>query len=401
MNVQPPAPEEGYSNEGRSVTLDTHTGTPGDVHQRYNEIKWYSTAGPVFVVEGQWIVHQEPGFAEDVHIVGETIWLYLYLTATNRPGEDQGSGPLGALTIDALPAVGIYARIESGRFSFNPQGTLLAEGDTGANELFGVAPGAERAHLVAVDGDGPAIWEFKVPLTVHNATWESVWPNTPDGPEGPAGVTITIRIYEVREDGQPADSRGAEFMAPGWGVVSGTMPDGRFFPPRLVLPVSAPLVTKTTELTRFEKDLFFRWSYVSSFGGVDIDPLSLRTSVTGPTEVSPDLIRLVDLHFSTDHNGHLKPVKSTWRMNFLEARLADGEYTFHASVENWQGTYRLEENIVFSVQGGVPTTYESADGVVPISFLGDREGKAHELPGLSALLLFMVFMIGIRAARRR
>jgi hypothetical protein len=98
MNVQPPDPEEGYRNDVRMVTVNTETGTPADVHQRNGDLVWYSSAGVVFVVDGKWLVQQEPGFAEDVHIAADTIWLYLYLTATNLPGEDDGSGPLGPLT---------------------------------------------------------------------------------------------------------------------------------------------------------------------------------------------------------------------------------------------------------------------------------------------------------------
>lgn len=420
LNVQLVDVDEGSLNDGFTMlTLNTEIAEPGNVHFHNNNLVWYSSAGPVFVVEGKWTTHQEPGLAEDLTLVGENMWLYLYIAVNPVPNGDDDTG-LGPLTsVDAMPAIGVYSRIETGRFSYNSQATLIAEGDTDQEDPIGPGriTGCCISRVAPQDDSQSQIYQVKVPLKITEAgrTIPSIWPKTVGGPEGPPGFTVTTNIYQVKQKENPDDGKTNEFTHWDWRLVTGIKGAAQLTP-RLVFDIEDPLVTKKAELNVFENDLFTRWSYMSPFGTVDIDPLSLRIGVTGPTEVSPDLIRLVILKFSTDHNGHFIPVNATWRFNFRQAGLVDGEYTVRVSAQNWQHTYELVEKIPFTVAGGVPKTFSSSTsgGVKDIPIIGGGSGgpggpanpqgggdEGGKLPGFEAGILVAAGLVAAFASRRR
>lgn len=386
MNTEVPALAEGYVHDGFSmVTLNTETGTPADVHFQNNNFRWYTSPGGVQVPgNGNWLVHSESGLAEDLEVVGETIWMYLYLGIANGPDQGQPS------PVAALPAIGIYARIETGRFSYNPDETLLAEGDTAAGSPLG------GATLVSTNPDDSRIWEFKVPLEVRNRTWPSVWPKVSGGEGGPNGATVTASIYQLKQKEAQPTGRTNEFTSWDWRFVAGTTPDGRTLPPRLLVEAAQPLVTKGIGMCVFGGNLYAEWSFNSPLTAYDIDVESVRAQIDDARDGDEKTLFVnVDGGW---YESHFVPVKVRRTMDFRESPLADGEHTVRFSALNRQHTYLLKENVTFWVVDGQPRTYLAENGEERPIPGAKTLGAAHELPsaGVAGVLSLAVLALGRR-----
>lgn len=308
-------------------TASTRTNTDADLRFENNWFYGATSAGFVeFGADCTWRTHMEPGFAADVELAGGTATLYVYVSAYPVPGQSTSTGLLGHNAPDVMAQVGVYARWETGRFSFH--GTLIAEGDTGNGDVAGLAAGPGRVNLVTLPGQ-PDVYEVAVPLALKTSTI----------PHGAAGSLLSVNVYQLKvKDGALAGTQAAQGD---WRFHTGPAT-----PPHLVFETTHPL--RTTGLGAvaapgggFQVD----WSLVSPWGSYDLTPASLRGEATFP-DGSTHAVPVVSMTRSVDHDGHFKPTDVVFG---LPGPLPTGHYKVEVSALNLQGTYRLADEAGFDL----------------------------------------------------
>ncbi|MBI2078358.1 MAG: hypothetical protein HYT80_08345 [Euryarchaeota archaeon] len=352
LNTQaPPSDKEPDHNQGFLMpVIDTNTGLgcgpPAnnclDFHFKNNEFTMFSSPGLVEYLQDGWRTHQEPGLAADAVIAANEIYLYWYMSAHVVPG-GKSTDPTGsAARVGVMPQVGVYARMETGRHKFH--GNVIAESQDGDLQSFGRD---DRVNMVVQpkEVDAKEVFEFKVKLNLG----QKIIPSA----ETSAGFLIYINPYQVKYGGNNGASNSFQIAQEEWRVRTGAR-----FPPRLVLPLDTPMTTRAATLSIFEDSLFVRWSFVSALGSYDMRDASLTIKSTGPNQIQDKAIEHIILKRSVDHDGHFKPVNSTWRIDYgmqnPELKLADGDYEITTSILNLQETFMLEQKFPFKVAGGVP-----------------------------------------------
>lgn len=338
LNTQFPEGEPNLNRGFLMPTIDTYTGTPGDVHFRNNWFRMFSSAGLVEINEGVWRTHQEPGLAAPIEIKGGNIDLYFYLSANPVPNGNSDTGVGATLNLDVMPQVGVYAKMETGRFTNG--GEPIAEGDTGACDTGSLPTCDGRITLISQPGSAD-VYEIKVPLEVTNPIIPDVW-------TGADGFIVSINPYQIK--GKDSAIQDWQVMQSDWRVRTG--PDT---PPRIVIEHPKALATEAAGLTIFQGEMFIRWSFLSPWGSYDVDDRTIEVEGEGPTAIPSKDIRLVIIKRSIDHDGHFKPVNATWRLDFQKLGLADGEYKINLKAQNLQHTYELREELTFTIADGLPT----------------------------------------------
>lgn len=345
LNTQKPDPNfEVDLNVGFLMpVIDTNSdacvppqGTCADFHFKHNQFTMFSSPGFVeYLTDGSWYTHQEPGLAADAKLVGDEIRLYWYMSAHAVSGMNSNSGLGATAAVGAMPQVGVYARMETGRFAFRGE-TIAASADFDENAV----GSPERANMVTVPGQ-PDVYEFQVKMRIlKDAIPNSHLAN---------GFIVYVNPYQVKTEAE----EGTQFAQPDWRLRTGPR-----YPPRLVVPVEEPMKTVASSLTIFDQRLFLRWSFVSAMGSYDMKDASLALAVTGTGQVEPKAVDFINLKRSVDHDGHFKPVNATWAIDYVNFPLADGEYELTASIPNMQGTYLLTEKFAFNIVGGKPDVFE-------------------------------------------
>jgi hypothetical protein len=202
---------------------------------------------------------------------------------------------------------------------------------------------------------------------------------------------VTVVPYQIKQ------GEDAEFTQAEWRVRTGAK-----FPPRVVLDVANPLMTKSTWVHTYNDGLFFRWSFVSPWGSYDWDANTIEIRVDGPKSLTAADIELIKVKYSGDHDGHFKPVNITWMYDFVENPLPGGEYTLHTSLVNLQHTYQLEWTQTFTVDNrGVPQVDAIGAGTGSAGGPGAKSGTGGESPGPAAIVLFAALAVAALALRRR
>jgi hypothetical protein len=386
LNTQPPDPNfEPDLNGGFSLqTIDTNTDVcaPGtqtcaDFHFKNNQFTMFSSPGLVeFLSDGGWRTHQEPGLAGDAKIVGPEMRLYWYLSAHALPGMNSGSGAGATAKAGAMPQVGVYARMETGRFEFH--GEKIAESaDFDANSV----GSPERANMVTLPNQ-PDVYEFQVKMNVLKDTI----PNS----HLANGFIVYVNPYQVKTDPQ----EGVQFAQADWRLRTGPL-----FMPRVIIPMEEPMRTLGSALSIFDERMFVRWSFISAMGSYDMRDSQLKLDVTGPAAVDPKAVDFIILKRSVDHDGHFKPVNATWAIDYLNFPMADGDYELTASIPNLQGTYLLVHKFPFKVVNGKPDVYEiGAPGSAPGAVKETQPGG--DSPGLGVAAL-LATIVGVAVVARR
>ncbi|HLE47298.1 MAG TPA: hypothetical protein VI818_03290, partial [Candidatus Thermoplasmatota archaeon] len=347
LNTQAPdAQKETDHNQGFLMpVLDTNTGlgcAQGnclDFHFKNNEFTMFSSPGLVEYLTDGWRTHQEPGLAADTVIAASEFNLYWYMSSHVIPGDKSSSSQGGTARVGVMPQVAVYARMETGRHKFH--GQIIAE------SLDMVDPNhATRVNMITTPSavEPKEVYEFQVKMQVKMKVIPSA--------ESAAGFLVYINPYQIKNGGNQAGS--TQVAQEEWRVRSGAK-----FPPRLVIPLDSPMATKASTLSIFEDSLFVRWSFVSALGSYDMKDASLLIRSTGPSPINVEKqIEHIILKRSVDHDGHFKPVNSTWRVDYgmqnPEFKLADGDYELTASISNLQETFLLEQKFPFKVVKGVP-----------------------------------------------
>ena len=339
VNTQMPDPmREPDLNAGFTMpSIDTNMPCEQcNFHFKNNQFTMFSSPGFVeYLSDGKWYTHQEPGLAGDAKLVGEEIRLYWYMSAHGLSGQNSGSGTGSTARVGVMPQVGVYARMETGRFPFH--GETIAE----SNDFDQNAPGSpERADMVTVPGQ-PDVYEFQVKMKiVKDMIPSSHLAN---------GFIVYVNPYQVKTD----QREGIQFAQPDWRLRTGAD-----YPPRLIVPIEEPMSTVASSLTIFEERMFVRWSLLSVMGSYDMRDASLSLDVTGPSKIDPKAIDFIILKRSVDHDGHFKPVNATWAIDYRNFPMADGDYEVTMSIVNLQETYKLVHKVPFKVVNGKPDVYE-------------------------------------------
>jgi hypothetical protein len=134
LNTQLPDPQrEPDLNRGFLMpVIDTNTNacvpgtqTCGDFHFKNNEFTMFSSPGLVEYLQEGWRTHQEPGLADDAEIAADSFNLYWYMSAFAVPQQSSTGGGASAAKVGVVPQVGVFARMETGRFKF--RGDVIAE----------------------------------------------------------------------------------------------------------------------------------------------------------------------------------------------------------------------------------------------------------------------------------
>lgn len=392
LNTQYPDPDREEDLYGSTFMPTVYV--PGETpccKFRNNQFKLFSTAGLVEYLADGFRVHQEAGLAEPVQLApidGEYAYVYWYMSPESAPEAVPGDH------VGVMPAVGVYAKWNLGRHPSDDARLLVGEGDTGSG--FGSATPladdqcADCVTMVSQPGETNPVYQFKVPLKLDRTILPDVFDPAYDDKE--KGYFLQVIPYQVEQE-------QAQVTETSWRLRTG--PD---YAPRLVVDVQDPLVTISTRVHTFGDGLFYRWSFKSVWGTYDVDVNTLDLVVEGPdgTTLSPELVKI---KYSLDHDGHFKPINATWRHDFVQEPLAPGTYTIRASVDNLQGTYRLEWTDEFTVDADRVPQVEDLGG----GFGGDdpaqrlnRGGDGGDAPGASAASLVVAATLGsLLAARRR
>jgi hypothetical protein len=354
---------------------------------KFNNNRFLMFSSPGFVEylqEGNWRVHQEPGLAADVEIHGDTVWGYWYMSPSNVPD----SLPVSGTAPGVIPAVGVYMKMNLGRFESDESSRIIAEGDTGSG--FGSPDSAGQCGdcvtMISTPGQDE-VWEFKVPMKVSKSVIPSVWDET---------VSEKDHGYVVRAIPYQLETEQGRVTQADWRLRTGID-----YPPRLVLDIKNPMVTTSTRAHLFDDYLFFRWSFTSPWGSYDVDANSLMLEVEGPKNLGPGDIEFVNLKHSVDHDGHFKPLNATWRYDYVNNPLPPGKYTIKAMVHNYQNTYMKTWTEEFTVNDkGIPE-------LESIGAVGGSGGRAQggadggDSPGFEAVGLLAVFAAMAFVAQRR
>jgi hypothetical protein len=392
LNTQIPCsdcnnPESDLNRGYLTPVFSTYTNTDADFRFENNWFEMYSSAGLVEIVDGEWRTHQEPGLAEEVNINGD-ITLYFYLSAYPLPNQDSGSSPAGHNVLDVMPQVGVYARMDTGRFRF--KGENIAEGDTGAGDTAGLAGSQGRVNIITTPGSAEDIYEFAVPMKVNKKT-------IPDVRSGTPGFIVAVNPYQIKGK-QDSPIKDYQVMQSDWRVRVGPST-----PPRLVFEVAKPMMTKAASLSIFNNAMFVRWSFVSPWGSYDVNEPTLKVELQGPTNPDPakvGLSRPLIVKRSTDHDAHFKPVNATWKFDYQKAGLGDGEYTVHMEIMNLQGTYKLQENLKFTMKGGVPQDLQII-GAPPPNPGAAQAKSGGSSPGLAGVAAVAAMAVAALVLERR
>lgn len=362
INTQPIHPDEPQlQSAGLMPTLIT--GNEVCCHFTSHGFGAYSSAGFVEIQDGEWRTHQEPGVAEDIQIVGDTITLYYYLSAYPVPTKTSDNPAPGHTAVAVAPQVGVHAVMTAGR---NPGiGRVIAEGDSGTSG---------RINILYLPNDvQPPIYEVRVDLAVVEKTIPSVWN---DG----KGYAVQVTPYQVRDPTLGAEVTQSEVRAHA----------GPQTPPHMVVEIADPLVTKSMRTTLFNNALYFRWSVTSPWGSYDVDDRTLAITVSGAAEADPSkagISRPYNVRHFTDHNGHFKPTNVTWKFDYRRAALPDGAYTAQMSVLNLQGTYRLGAEMAFRIVDGIPADVEVIGSNARAQSAGGGMAARGDSPSLAPLAL--------------
>jgi hypothetical protein len=340
LNTQRPDPvhEPDRSVSQKMACADSRTGTPADVHFLCSEFVFFTSPGLVEYLDVAWRTQQEQGAAFPVRLVGDKITLHLALTVNGT-----------------APNVGVYARLDSGRFPFH--GDLIAESDPSA--------AASRRTMVGLPGDPFYAYEFEVPLTIKSHEISK------------KGAVLYVRILQV-------DSNSASFLQPGVSLRVGSK-----FPPRLAFQIENPLRTHGASLEISGSDLLVRWSLGSPWGDYDVQDKTFGITSTGAVPLDAQNLRLLLVKRNVDWGGQLRPLNVSWAYDFGTHRLADGSYELTAHVRNGQDTFRLEHSFPFQVRDGRPF-------VVRIG-----SANAIDVPGLGAAPTIVAIAAMFLALRRR
>lgn len=395
LNTQRPClapctvPEDDLNRGFLTPVVSTRAHPDYDLRFENNWFKMFSSAGYVEIgPDGEWRTHQEPGLAEEVTIVGDKITLYFYLSAYPVPNGDSTTSPTQNQVLAVMPQVGVYARMETGRHEFN--GEVIAQGDTASDDAAGLAGSQSRVNIISTPG-GPDIYEFAVPMKVERNT-------IPDVRSGIQGFIVSINPYQIKGK-QGSAIEDYQFMQSDWRVRVGPST-----PPRLVFDVEKSMMTKAASLSIFNNLMFIRWSFVSPWGSYDIDEPSLRVKLNGPTSPDPGKVGLSRpsiVKRSVDHDAHFKPVNATWKFDYQKAGLADGKYTFDLEVLNLQQTYKLTQQLEFTMKGGVPQDLQIIGAPPPnVGQAQQAKGDSPGLAGIAAIAALAVAAI-VNVRRRQ
>lgn len=386
LNTQPPDPiRESDLNKGFLMPIiETNTPDPTAFHFKNNEFIMFSSPGLVEFLETGWRTHQEPGLAADARIAANEFPLYWYMSSHAIPNENSGGSTGGTAKVGVTAQMGVYARMETGRHQF--RGDVIAESADNTD-----IQGADRVTMITQPG-ADDVYEFRVMMQVKS----KVIPSS----ETKNGFMVYINPYQVKNGGNEAS--GTQLGQESWRVRT-----GHKFPPRLVIPIENPMETKASSLSIFDNRLFVRWSFVSAWGSYDLRDATLQLKSTGQGKIEDKSIDHIILKRSVDHDGHFKPVNSTWAIDYVNFPLADGDYELTASIMNLQETYMLEQKFPFKVVGGKPQVEQIGAGAKSGASGGGAgaaksadDGKG--IPGFDAALL--IGAVGVLAAivvRRR
>lgn len=337
MNLQRPDPAFEYDlNEGKILpTVVLETGTPVYSHFQSNWFYAFVSPGPVeFDEQGNWQTHQEPGLADDIHVVGDTMNLYVYVSANAVPGGNSDTFPGNALNVDVMPQVAVYARLETGRYDFSIQSTLIAEGDTGAGDIAGLIGGPDRATIISIPGQ-PDIYEILVPMKVLSPVIPGI--RSP----GPPGALLSINVYQL-DTGQGADENVAVTQAD-WRWHTGPKT-----PPHLVFEQTEALRSVSADVAKSPGGADIVWNFLSPWGSYDFDATSVTATLLDRDGNAIKSLPSTRIGQAPDgshehhhaHDQHFQPVTATWTLDASD--LHGQESSVKLEVLNLQQTYRLE-----------------------------------------------------------
>lgn len=365
-------------NLGPSIVLPNVNGNT-TLHMPPYMFVWESTPGFVEFLDGGQRIHQEFGLAQDVHLAGDEMILYFYLSPFNVPNHNDRTSPVD---VGVMPRVAIDVRVDMGRHARVKDETIIAELDTGKDGLLG---DSRVDMLMNPDGTIP-VYEFELHLPLKRHTIEGGYLR--------GGYVVSIIPYQFRNEDQDV-----QFSQSDWRIRTGEK-----YLPRLVVQQQHPLVSKYAWMNIFREKLFVRWSFISVWGTYDVDPDTLRLDVTGPNgPLDSKTIEDVRLKFGVDHDTHFVPANQTWAIPFKKAQLPDGDYVATGRVQNLQGTYELVQEWRFKLENGWPV-FDGAEGAPPgraQTLAAPPPKSGGESPGFEAALLLAVGLIGWPAIRRR
>lgn len=397
LNTQPPHKtletdlNAGFMMPVLDTNFDPVAGHDPNFHFKNNEFIMFSSPGLVEYLDGGqgWRTHQEPGLASDAILNGDKIHLYWYMSSHVLPGQNSYQDPGRQAKVGVMPQVGIYARMETGRFPFGKGAEIIAKSADHSN------PGAgTKINLITDPSKAEDVYEFEVEMTLAPS-------KRIPADHTKNGFIVYINPYQI-QNGEA--SKGTQVAQEEWRIRTGPR-----FPPRVVLEVVEPMITIQSSLSTFDGKLFVRWSFKSVWGSYDMrDGELLVPGFQGlhfmKGKVDPKSVDHVITKRSVDHDGHFKPVNATWAIDYTNYRMEDGDYEIHVSIPNLQGSYVLEETFAFTVSKGVPQVNAVGGGSQAGGAQGGGGGSvksAGDSPGFGAVFGTLAALAAVVLVRRR
>jgi hypothetical protein len=361
LNTVPPDPvhEEDLDAGFLMPTVDTNSGAcvpPGsqtcaDAHFQNAQLHMWFCPGTIeFLAEGWYMGCHRNSPSMPLSVSGPAAF-YLYLSGDSSPAS------VGAAdTPSVMPSVRVSASIGIG----TEDRTMVA---------YGVS---DTATLVSMPGR-PSVYEFRVDVTPASMLVDEdghwMLGSVNDEP-----IFVDARIEQFRNE----EGADAQVGQPDWRLHTGAA-----FPPRIILPTEEPLRSNGLETTAVNGTPYLRFTVHPAFGSYDVDTSSVQARVIkadGTAVDSQDVLELIDIERSVDHDGVHKPVSFVWRIAADELEPPASAYRIEVAATNLQGTFQVHESVP------MPVT----------AFDGDAA-----LPGPGPVALFVLLALLGLAVRRR
>ncbi|MDX1611200.1 MAG: hypothetical protein R3185_02440 [Candidatus Thermoplasmatota archaeon] len=333
-----------------------------------NSLYMYNSPGPVHYNTSlrEPRFHPERGLAEDLHLSGDPMTVYWYMSA-DALESTAGEGPFQA---GVMPQVTVQA-------------TLRLGDDVGGNLDDGqiVAQGQTTMDIMTQPGGGVT----EIPITLDNVQMNTI----------PKDESFNLKIewWQVNDG-------GVKYMDRQWNLHS-----GQDFPNRLVFTVENPIrINYVHPQPIGDRKIAFHTAFVTPFGNYDVDLNKLQFTLTDAdgNQITPESLQgPIIVQKSYVHNHHFEPVLATWVWNYRADEAPAGDYTIEVEASNYQGSATASKAATFRIQEQGKAQGFSSSGE-EIQALDDNAGEeTNDSPLGSMVTLAGALLAASLIAQRR
>jgi hypothetical protein len=381
----------------------------GNPFQEFHKYYGYSSPSYVeynFEQDGKPRTHPERGISYDA-IIDQSAPFYLYWYLQTMTGLPSGATPVNPdSTPVVIPNIVVKATMRAGdAISVDDKaydsGPELVSGQTKPAIIGGgqvsdpASPGSsthpEVRYVGGTPGQGPYIYEFRIPMTVQ----QPIIPRA-------TGYNLRIDMYLDNQACTSADQKVMPNL-----VKIHTSPENR---PRMEMALMNPIRLEYLHPQFVGDDLVIHTSMNAAWGNYDVneqDPDGIQVSVTGPSPAT-SLAKAAIVQRTHEHYHHQEAVDITYVWPYKTDRAANGLYTVEVKFMNDQRTASASGVAQFEIGkgtvigcGGVQEAAEQLNDDCARQVQKDGQGGGKESPGLELVALLGILGAALAVARRR